>query len=164
MSIKYALHSYLLALCRPLLLLVIQIDMLNLACGACKCAHCKTERLDMATGAKKELDRLMGRNLKRLRLEHSWSQEYLAELIDSDRRYISALENGRGMGNGVLMKLCAVFQVSEGSFTQMSAAESGELYGKLSNVMRMLLEELQALPEYEQLRLLADIKERKVKG
>lgn len=118
----------------------------------------------MATGAKKELDRLMGRNLKRLRVEQGWSQEYLAELIDSDRRYISALENGRGIGSAVLLKLCAVFQTSEESFTRMSAAESGELYGKLTGVMRMLLDELQSLPEYEQLRLLADLKERRAKG
>lgn len=118
----------------------------------------------MATGAKKELDRLMGCNLKRLRTERGWSQEYLAELIDSDRRYISALENGRGIGSAVLMKLCAVFQVSEESFTRISTVENGELYGKLSDVTRMLLEELQTLPEYEQLRWLADLKERKSKA
>lgn len=118
----------------------------------------------MATGAKKELDRLMGRNLKQLRRERGWSQEYLAELIDSDRRYISALENGRGIGSAVLQKLCAVFQVREESFSRMNAAESGEFCGKLPEVTRMILAELQKLPEYEQLRLLADLKEKKAKG
>ena len=118
----------------------------------------------MATEAKKELDRLMGRNLQRLRKEHGWSQEHLAELIDSDRRYISALENGRGIGSAVMKKLCEVLQVGEESFSQMNAAENGEVYGKLPEVTRMLLAELQKLPEYEQLRLLADLKEKWAKG
>lgn len=118
----------------------------------------------MATGAKKELDRLMGSNLKRLRKERSWSQEHLAELIDSDRRYISALENGRGVGSAVLAKLCTVFQIDEESFSRMAAAEEGEVYGKLPEVTRMIVAELQKLPEYEQLRLLADLKERRAKG
>jgi putative transcriptional regulator len=118
----------------------------------------------MATGAKKDLDRLMGNNLKRLRRERGWSQEHLAELIDSDRRYISAIENGRGIGSAVLTKLCAVFQVGEERFALMTAAENGEIYGKLPEVTRMILEELQSLPEYEQLRILADLKEKRAKG
>jgi putative transcriptional regulator len=118
----------------------------------------------MATGAKKELDRLMGRNLKRLRSERGWSQEHLAELIESDRRYISALENGRGIGSVVLAKLCTVFQINEESFSRMNAAEGGEFYGKLPEVTRMILVELQSMPEYEQLRLLADLKEKRAKG
>lgn len=117
----------------------------------------------MATEAKKELDRLIGRNLKRLRGERGWSQEYLAELIDSDRRYISAMENGRGIGDKVLQKLCGVFDVSEEVFTQMNVSENSRIYGKLPEVTRMILEEVQTLPEYEQLRWLADLKERKAK-
>lgn len=50
----------------------------------------------MTTRIKKDFDRLMGNNLKRVRVERGWSQEKLAEMIDTDRRYISAVENGRG--------------------------------------------------------------------
>ncbi len=42
--------------------------------------------------------------------------------------------------------------------------EENLFHGKLSEVTRMLLEELRSLPEYEQLRWLADLKERKAKG
>lgn len=118
----------------------------------------------MTIRVKKELDRLMGRNLKLMREERGWSQERLAELIESDRRYISALENGRGIGGRILQRLCDVFEVKEDAFTKMSVSENSEVYGKLSEVMRMILEELQALPEYEQLRLLADLKEKRAKG
>ena len=115
----------------------------------------------MATRIKKDLDILMGRNLKRLREEQGWSQEKLAEMIDSDRRYISAMENGRGIGSSVLARLCEALKVEESAFTRMEVGEVNEAYGRLSEVMRMLLKELQQLPEYEQLRLLADLKEKK---
>lgn len=105
----------------------------------------------------------MGQNLKRMREERSWSQEKLAEMIDTDRRYISAVENGRGIGKSLLDRLCRVLEVTEDAFTpQQVVGELNEGYGKLSEVTRMLLKELQGLPEYEQLRLLADIKEKKV--
>lgn len=118
----------------------------------------------MTTRAKKQLDRLMGQNLKRLREERIWSQEQLAEMIDTDRRYISAMENGRGIGKDLLDRLCGVFGVTEDAFTVHTVGETMELYGKLPDITRMLLDELQTMPEYEQLRWLADLKEKKVKG
>ena len=118
----------------------------------------------MATMAKKELDKLIGNNLKVMREERDWSQEKLAELIDSDRRYISAIENGRGVGDGVLGRLCEVFGVEENAFTKMtSSQEAGDLFSQLPDVTRMILEELKLLPEYEQLRLLADLKEKRAR-
>jgi transcriptional regulator with XRE-family HTH domain len=119
----------------------------------------------MTTQLKKYLDRLMGQNLKRMREERGWSQEKLAEMIDTDRRYISAVENGRGIGKSLLDRLCRVFDVTEDAFTpQQVMGEQSEAYGKLSEVIRMLLKELQGLPEYEQLRWLADIKEKKAQN
>lgn len=115
----------------------------------------------MKIGIKKDLDRLMGRNLKRIREKKELSQEKLAELIDTDRRYISAMENGRGIGKNLLDRLCTVLGVTEETFTLCVADENNDLYGKLPGVTRMLLEELQRMPEYEQLRLLADLKEKK---
>jgi len=115
----------------------------------------------MATRIKKYLDILMGRNLKRMREEQGWSQEKLAEMIDSDRRYISAMENGRGIGSCVFSRLCKALRVEESAFTRMELEDENMTYGKLTDVMRMLLRELQQLPEYELLRLLADLKEKK---
>lgn len=115
----------------------------------------------MTTQLKKDLDRLMGINLKRIREQRGWSQEKLAELIDTDRRYISAVENGRGIGKSLMDRLCRALEVTEHAFTLQAVGEKGELYNGLPEVTRMLLKELQDLPEYEQLRLLADLKERK---
>jgi len=115
----------------------------------------------MTTRAKKYLDRLMGQNLKRMREERMLSQEKLAEMIETDRRYISAVENGRGIGKNLLDRLCRVLQVEEEAFTGQMAVEPNESCNKLSEVMNMLLKELQTLPEYEQLRWLADLKEKK---
>jgi transcriptional regulator with XRE-family HTH domain len=118
----------------------------------------------MATEAKKKLDKLIGNNLKVMREERGWSQEKLAEMIDSDRRYISAVENGRSVGDGVLGRLCEVFGVEENAFTKMtSSEEAGDLFSQLPDVTRMILEELKLLPEYEQLRVLADLKEKRAR-
>ena len=118
----------------------------------------------MTTQVKKDLNRLMGQHLKRMREEKSWSQERLAEMIDTDRRYISAVENGRGMGTSLLERLCRVFGVEEHAFTTQAVGEKKEPYGSLPEVTRMILEELQNIPEYEQLRWLADLKEKRVKA
>jgi transcriptional regulator with XRE-family HTH domain len=118
----------------------------------------------MVMRIKKEFDKLMGGNLKRLREERGLSQEQLAELIESDRRYISAMENGRGIGGSIMQRLCRVFDVSEEAFAPTNMVnETGGNYANLSKVMRMLLDELQTIPEYEQLRLLADLKENRAK-
>lgn len=117
----------------------------------------------MTINVKKDLDAMMGKNLKRMREERGWSQEQLAEMIDSDRRYISAMENGRGIGSKVLARLCEVMKAEESAFSMAVVGKEPEPYRALPEVLRMLLEELQALPEYEQLRLLADLKEKKAR-
>jgi transcriptional regulator with XRE-family HTH domain len=42
----------------------------------------------------KKLDRLLGIQIKRFRTAKGWSQEYLAEVADLHRTYISQLERG----------------------------------------------------------------------
>lgn len=64
----------------------------------------------------------------------------------------------------VLQKLYGVFNVSEEVFTQLNVSENSRIYGKLPEVTGMILEEVQTLPEDEQLRWLADLKESKAKG
>ena len=80
----------------------------------------------MVIRVKKELDKQMGRNLKRLREERGLSQEQLAELIESDRRYISAMENGRGIGASILQRLCRVLAVTDEAFASASVQEQRE--------------------------------------
>jgi transcriptional regulator with XRE-family HTH domain len=40
------------------------------------------------------LDRILGQEIQRRRIEKSWSQEYLAEVTGLHRTYISQLERG----------------------------------------------------------------------
>ncbi len=42
-----------------------------------------------------DMRRLLGRNVRRRRLELGWTQEQLAEKSGFDQRYVSQLENGR---------------------------------------------------------------------
>jgi len=42
----------------------------------------------------KKLDRLLGTEIQRLRCAKGWSQEYLAEVANLHRTYISQLERG----------------------------------------------------------------------
>lgn len=112
----------------------------------------------------KDIDRLMGQNLRRMRQERGWSQGDLAEATGTDRRYVSAMENGRGIGKNLLDRLCRVFEVEEEAFTQQAAQERSQAVGSLPRVTRMILEELETMPEYEQLRLLAEIVEKRLKN
>ena len=112
----------------------------------------------------RDISRMMGENLKRLRMERGWTQEQLANLIETDRRYISAMESGRGIGRNLLDRLCRVFEVDELTFTRDEAQANREMVDELPQVTRMILHELKAMPEYDQLRLLAEIVERRVKN
>jgi hypothetical protein len=74
------------------------------------------------------------------------------------------MENGRGIGDNILQRLCTVFAVTEDAFTLPISQEESTLYGTLPDVTKMILEELRLLPEYEQFRLLADLKEKRTKS
>ena len=111
----------------------------------------------------KEIGRLMGQNLRKMRQQRVWSQEELADSIGSDRRYVSAMENGRGIGKNMLDRLCEVFGVDEEAFTAQTVPQKHDPFEKLPRVTRMILEELENMPEYEQLRVLAEIVEKRCK-
>lgn len=116
----------------------------------------------MSKRINKEIGLLMGKNLRRMRQQRAWSQEQLAELTGSDKRYISAMENGRGIGKNMLDRLCEVFAVEEEAFTAQATPQESKPVEALPRVTRMILEELEAMPEYEQLRLLAEIIEKRM--
>ena len=111
----------------------------------------------------RDIGRLMGQNLRKMRQERGWTQGELAELIGSDRRYVSAMESGRGIGKNLLDRLCSTFAVDEEAFTHQTVQERSQTVANLPRVTRMILEELETMPEYEQLRLLAEIVEKRIK-
>lgn len=60
----------------------------------------------------KDIDRLIGRNLKRLRLKSGLTQDKLGELTDVDGNVIARIEGGiLGMGKKMMFKLCNVFKI-----------------------------------------------------
>lgn len=111
----------------------------------------------------REISRLMGQNLRKMRKERGWSQEELADFTSTDRRYVSAMENGRGIGKNMLDRLCQVFGVEEEAFTLQTMPQKTKPVDTLPRVIRMILEELENMPEYDQLRLLAGIVEKRYK-
>lgn len=118
---------------------------------------------------RQQIHRQMGDNLRRMRKGKGWTQEHLAGLIKTNKRYISLMEGGRGIGEAMLGRLCAVFEVDEEAFTAKSPEEALETEKKLvpaielPTVIRRIVDELETMEEYEQLRVLADILESRMK-
>lgn len=55
----------------------------------------------------------LAKNIRRLRIENKYSQEYLAELTDRTREHINRLESGKEtIGFTTFIKLAQVFNVS----------------------------------------------------
>ena len=55
----------------------------------------------------------LAKNIRRLRIENKYSQEYLAELTDRAREHINRLESGKEtIGFTTFIKLAQVFNVS----------------------------------------------------
>lgn len=74
---------------------------------------------NMREGIKEQVSKIEGANLARLRLEKGWTQEHLAEIIKTNVKYISPIENGkRGIGPDMMRRLCAAFEVDEKEFQQ----------------------------------------------
>lgn len=65
----------------------------------------------------KELNALMGFNLRKLRVESKLTQEQLADLILVNTRLFQKWEAGvKGIGKDVLLKLCKIFKVKPYAF------------------------------------------------
>jgi len=60
----------------------------------------------------KDINRLIGKNLKRLRLEKKLTQERLGELVGVDGNVIARIEgNILGLGKKLMLKICSVLNV-----------------------------------------------------
>ena len=65
----------------------------------------------------KDIDKLIGKNLKRLRLEKKLTQEKLGELIGVDGNVIARIEgNILGLGKKSMSKICNVLNVKPYEF------------------------------------------------
>jgi transcriptional regulator with XRE-family HTH domain len=65
---------------------------------------------------KRALNITLGKNLRRLRLAKGLTQEQLAELAETDKRYISAMEGGRGIGSKMFSRLCRALNADSQEF------------------------------------------------
>lgn len=68
-------------------------------------------------GAEIDIDVLIGKNLRRLRLEKNISQESLAQMIGTTASRLSAYESGReGMGKDIMTRVCKALNVKPYEF------------------------------------------------
>ena len=67
-----------------------------------------------------ELDRLLGLEIQRRRTAKGWSQEYLAEVTNLHRTYISQLERGlKSPSVRVLYRIATALRVSLGTLLKV---------------------------------------------
>ena len=67
-----------------------------------------------------ELDRLLGLEIQRRRTEKRWSQEYLAEVTNLHRTYISQLERGlKSPSVRVLYRIATALGISMGALLEV---------------------------------------------
>lgn len=112
-------------------------------------------------GLKQEVNILIGERLRELRKARMLTQEQLSEALGTNSHYISSIERGeRGVGPDLLARYCRFFGIQEKEFSQiLRKKEAG-----FPPLIQMVIDELLELPEYEQARFLADLKEKKEKA
>jgi transcriptional regulator with XRE-family HTH domain len=110
---------------------------------------------------KQGMNMLIGERLRELRKARGLTQEQLAEELGTNPHYISSIERGgRGLGPDLLARYCKFFGIKEEELSQLvRKKEAG--YPPL---IKMVIDELLELPDYEQARILADLKEKKEKA
>lgn len=113
------------------------------------------------SGLKQEVNSLIGERLRELRKARRLTQEQLSVVLETNPHYISSIERGeRGVGPDLLSRYCRFFEIPEEEFSRLvRKKESG--YPPL---LKMVIDELLELPEYEHARILADLKEKKDKS
>jgi len=111
-------------------------------------------------GLKQGINIQLGEKLRELRKSRKLTQEQLAGELDTNPNYISAIERGeRGAGSEIISRYCNFFGIREADLSQfLQRKDAG--YPPL---VKMVIDELLEMPDYEQARLLADLKERKEK-
>jgi len=86
---------------------------------------------NMRKEIKDKISKIEGANLCRLRMERGWTQEQLAEMLKTNVKYLSPIENGRrGIGPGLMLRLCEVFGVDEREFQKGTENLDREVNGE----------------------------------
>lgn len=107
---------------------------------------------------RKDFDMEVGKKLRQLRKEKGYTQDQLAEKLETNAQYISQLERGeRGLGYDMLNRYCGFFGVTK----EQIGASDGE--NELDPTVRMLVDTISDWSESDILRLIADIKDGKFK-
>lgn len=97
---------------------------------------------------KKELDILVGNNIKRERLKAGYTQETFSELIGIGTKSLSAIERGKvGVSLSTLLKICKVLSISSNTLLHESTSK---------NDVQSITERLEQLPA-EQFAIANDI-------
>jgi transcriptional regulator with XRE-family HTH domain len=110
---------------------------------------------------KREFDMRLGAELRKLRKAKRLTQAQLAEALETNENYVSAIERGAcGVGPDVLGRYCEFFGISEEDLTKVLPKKEGEDYPPL---VQLIIEELITLPESEQALWLSDLKAKKEK-
>jgi len=103
----------------------------------------------------------LGTELRRLRKLKMLTQIQLAEALDTNENYISAIERGAcGVGPDVLGRYCEFFGVSQDDLAKVLPKKEGGDYPPL---VQIIIDELLELPESEQALWLSDLKAKKEK-
>lgn len=117
---------------------------------------------NMRKEIKDKISRIEGGNVCRLRVERGWTQEQLAEMLKTNVKYLSPIENGkRGIGPGLMQRLCEVFGVDEQEFQKGSEGIEREVNGD-NYIERDIQQSLKRLPyikKYDVAKLLREMLE-----
>jgi|WetSurMetagenome_2_1015567.scaffolds.fasta_scaffold722746_1 transcriptional regulator with XRE-family HTH domain len=75
-----------------------------------------------------ELEKIIGCNIRRLRISTGWKQKELADVYGSSIKFISLIETGRKwLGKNVFNRFCAIFNVDPYELIKLPQKENIEI-------------------------------------
>lgn len=87
-------------------------------------------------------------NLRKLRRENDYSQEYVADILGVSQKYYSNIENGKIMMNPkIITKLCNIFNVTPNIICQISCNCLNDFKEKNKKIIAFLKENKINIPK-----------------
>lgn len=59
-----------------------------------------------------DMKEIIAENLRNVRLQHGWTQEFVANQLQISQRTVSRAENGAGLSKDTMKRLCNLYQIS----------------------------------------------------
>ena len=59
-----------------------------------------------------DMKEIIAENLRNVRLQHGWTQEFVAKQLQISQRTVSRAENGAGLSKDTMKRLCNLYQIS----------------------------------------------------